>query len=110
MNVEFGIGMEVVVAMVGRPPQDALLRRRLRHHGENALKRAARLVGAVGKVPMIAGPDGEDSQPVKTDSDRHRLRGDPRPDCREAGQMHDHEWYGRRIDDVCGAVRGQFQV
>ena len=41
MNVEFGVGMEVVVAMVGRPPQYALLRSRLREHCENKLESEA---------------------------------------------------------------------
>src|SRR6185437_7477943 len=104
MNVELRIGMEVVVAMVGRPPQNALLRRRLRHGGENQLEGAAGLIGAVGKVAVITGADGEDAQPVKTDSDRQRLRGDASPDRRETRQMHDHEWYGGRIDDVGIAV------
>ena len=70
MNVEFGVGMEVVVAMVGRPPQDALLRRRLRERGENELEDPAGLISAVGKVAMVTRTDGEDPQPVKADADR----------------------------------------
>ena len=57
MDVELGVGIEVVVAVVGRPPQNALLRGALRHHGENELKDAARLIGAMREVAVIAGPD-----------------------------------------------------
>ncbi len=85
MNVEFGVGMEVVVAMVGRPPQHALLRRRLREHGENELEAPARLISPVGKVAMVTRANGEDPQPVKANADRHRLRRYAGPDRGEAG-------------------------
>ena len=68
MNVEFGVGMEVVVAMVGRPPQYALLRSRLREHCENELEGAAGVVSPVGKVAMVASPDGENPEPIKAEA------------------------------------------
>ena len=79
MNVEFGVRMEVVVAMVRRPPQDAFLRRRLRYHRENKLEGPAGLISAVGKVAMVARPDGENPEPVKANANRYRLRGDAGP-------------------------------
>ena len=100
MDVEFGVGMEVVVAMVGRPPQDALLRRRLREHCENELEGPAGLIGAVGEVAMVTRPDGEDPQPVKADAERDRPRGDAGPDRGEAREMHDDEGYRRGIDNI----------
>jgi hypothetical protein len=110
MNVELRIGMEMVVAMVRRPPQHALLRRRLRNECENELKDPRGLIGAVGKVAMVASADGENSEPVKTNPDRHRLHGHAGPDRREASQMHDQEGYGRGIDDIRLAVRELFRA
>ena len=110
MNVELRIGMEVVVAMVRRPPQHTLLRRRLRHDRENELKDSAGLIGAMGKVAMVASPDGKNPEPVKADADRQRLHGDAGPDRPEARQMNHQEGYGRGIDDIGVAVREPFQV
>ena len=112
MDVELGIGMEVVVTMVGCPPQHALLRRRLRHRCENELKSAAGFIGAMRKVAVIAGPDGEDPEPVETDPNRQRLNRDAGPDRGKASQMNDHERYGGRIDDIRGhgAIRRLFQL
>jgi len=100
VNVEFRIGMEVVVAMVGGPPQDALLRGRLRERRENELEDPAGLISAVGKVAMVTGANGEDPQPVKANANRDRLGRDAGPDRGEAREMHDDERYRRGIDDI----------
>ena len=100
VNVELRIGMEMVVAMVGRPPQHALLRGRLCERRENELEDPAGLISAVGKVAMVASADGEDPQPIKADAERNRPRSDAGPDRGEAHQMHNDEWNGRGVDNI----------
>src|SRR5208337_2963018 len=98
MNVELGVGIEMVIAVVARPPQHALLRRALRQRGENELKGAAGLESAMREIAMVAGPDGENPQPVEADADRQRLHSDAGPDRPKARQMHKDEGHGGRID------------
>src|SRR5260370_42490960 len=100
MDIVDGVGMQMVMPVLGGPPQDTALGRALRQRGEHELGDAARCVGAVRKVSMVAGPDGEDPQPVKRDADRNCLPCDPAPDGADAGQMHEYERYGGWIDDV----------
>src|ERR1043166_3293470 len=88
MYVAFGIGVQMMVPMLRRPPQDALLRRALRQDREHELKRPAGCVGTMRKVAMIAGADREDSYPVEGDADCDGLPGNPAPDRCEASQMH----------------------
>ena len=109
MHVAFGVGMQMMVAMLRRPPQDALLRRALRQHREHELNRAAGRIRAMREVAVIAGADREDSHPVENDADCHGLPGDPRPYRRDADQMHQDERNRRRIDDVV-VVGGVFAV
>src|SRR4029434_6986514 len=73
MNVALGVGMQVMVAVLGGPPQHALLGGALRQQGENELECAAGRKGAMREVAMIAGPDGEDAPPIEHDADRHLL-------------------------------------
>ena len=106
------VGIEMVLTVFRRPPEDAFLRRALGKRRQNELERAAGLVGAVREVAMVAGADGENAQPVKPDADGGGLPSDPGPDRAEAGEMHQHERNGGRIDDVrrrgqgFGGVRG----
>ena len=47
MHVQLGVGMQMMVAMLGRPPQHALLGRGLAGEGQQELERAAGGVRAV---------------------------------------------------------------
>ena len=96
--------MQVMMAMLGRPPEHALLGRALGQEGEHELERAAGRVGAMREIAMIAGADGEHPQPIERDAERDRLPGDAGPDRRDAGEMHQHERDGGRIDDVAVIV------
>ncbi len=100
MRVVLGVGEEMVMAMLLRPPQHALLAGRLAHHREHELEPAARRIGAVGEIAMVAGADREDASPVEDDADHDRLPGDARPDRAQAGEMDQDEADGRRIHDV----------
>src|SRR5262245_41942592 len=89
-----------MMAMLGRPPQYALLRGALREQCEHELERAAGRVGAMREVAMVAGADRKDAQPIEPDAEHDRLPGDAGPDRGNAGKMHHHEWDGGRIDDI----------
>ena len=86
--------------MLGGPPQHALLRRRLRKHREHELEYAAGRIGAMREVAMVAGADTEHAQPIERYANRDRLPRDAGPERRDAGEVHQHEWDRRRIDDV----------
>ena len=45
----------------------------LRQDGEHELEHAARSIGAMREVAMIAGADGEDPQPVEQQAETDRL-------------------------------------
>jgi len=65
VQVFLQIGIAVMVAMVRRPPENALLRGRHGHPGDHELKPAAGLERAVGKIPVIARGDEEHAHFVK---------------------------------------------
>jgi hypothetical protein len=100
VDVELGVRMQVVVPVLGGPPENALLRAGLRQEAEHELKQAAGRIGAVREVAVIAGADGEDAQPVERDAKHHGLPGDARPDRAEAGKVRQDEGNGGRIDDI----------
>src|SRR5262245_32145903 len=104
MNVALGVGKQVMMAVLGGPPQHALLRGALRQQGENELEGAAGREGAMREVAMIAGTDGEDAQPIEHKANGNRLPSDAGPDRRRAGEMHQHEGDGGGIDDVAVGV------
>ena len=105
MHIVFGVGMQVVMAMLGSPPQHTLLAAGLGKAGEQELHRTAGAVGAVREVAVITGDHAEHAQPIKRHTKRHRLPGDAGPDRRETGEMHQHEGHGRRIVDVLRRFR-----
>src|SRR4029453_20506 len=100
MNVLRGILMQMVVPVLGRPPQHALLRARLGQQCKQKLECPAGRIGSGREVPVIASPDGKDAKPEKPKEKRDSLPGDSRPNGRQASQMNQYEWYGRRIDDI----------
>ncbi len=100
MHVGLGVRVQVMMPMLGGPPQHALLRRRLRQHREHELECAAGREGAMGEIAVIAGADREDPQPVEHEADRDRRPGNTGPDGGDAGDVHEDEGNGGRIDDV----------
>ena len=100
VHVFLRVGEEMVLAMLGRPPEDALLRRALRNNSEDELESPARFVGAVRKITVVASANGENAQPVERDAKNDRPGGHSGPDRGKADKMHKHERSCRRIDDV----------
>ena len=54
-----GVREEMVMSVLGRPPEHALLCGALRKAGEHELEDAPRFIGTVREIPMIAGADRE---------------------------------------------------
>ncbi len=104
MHVLIRIGISVVLAMLSRPPQHALLRTALGQERQDELEQAGRGIGAVRKVAVIAGADREDSNPVERQADQDCAPSHPRPDHRQATDMRPYESNGGRIDDVVAAA------
>jgi hypothetical protein len=94
--------MQVMMAMLGRPPQHALLRAALRQHGKQELEGAAGAVGAVCEVAVVAGSDGKNPQPIEQQAKTDCLVGYTSPECCKASQVNQDEWNGRGIHDVLG--------
>ena len=76
VHVVLGVGVQMVMPVLGRPPQHALLGRALRQYGEDELECTAGQVGAMREVSMVSCADRKDAQPVKHRADCDRL---PRP-------------------------------
>src|SRR5262249_44691575 len=106
MHVARGVGMPMMMPMLGRPPEDALLGAGLGEQGEDELEQPAGGIGAVREVAVIACPDGEDAQPVQPQAERQVLPGDAEPDRGEAAQMDHHEGQGGWIDNVIALAIG----
>ena len=88
MHVLQAIGVQVVMTMLGGPPQNAFLRARLGQKREDELKRPAGRIGAMREIPVVPGADRKDAQPIKRCAKCNGLPGDAGPDSREAGEMH----------------------
>ena len=100
VDVGLRIRMQVMMAMLGCPPQHAFLGRALRQDGERELERAAGPVGAMREVAVVAGTDGEDPQPVEEEAEYERVVGHAGPQGGDAREVHEDEGNGRRIHDV----------
>src|ERR1700710_1486155 len=96
----------MVMAMLGRPPQHALLRAALGEKGEDELEGPAGREGAVREIAMVAGGDREHTKPVERHAKRDRRPCDPGPDRRETAQMHDQERNDGGVEDVVIVARG----
>ena len=59
MKVQLLIRMAMMMAMMRRPPQDALLGRAHGHEGDYELKGAAGFKGAVRKIAVVSGGNGK---------------------------------------------------
>lgn len=64
MDVFFGVGMEMVMAVMARPPDRPFLQGGTAEQGQDELKRSARFVGAMGKVAMITSGQSPDADGV----------------------------------------------
>ena len=100
MHILLGIGMQMVMPVLGSPPQDAFLRARLRQERQEELKDPAGGVGAMGEIPVITGADREKPHPIEDKADRDGLPADAAPERGEAGEMDQHKRQRRGVHDV----------
>jgi hypothetical protein len=94
----------VVLPVLGRPPQDAALRRRLAHDCHKQLSCPARLVRPVRKVAVVAGRNGKHPDEVQDGTQQQRSLADTGPKNAKARKMHQHERDAAGIDDVVVAM------
>jgi len=90
----------VVLSVLGGPPQDAALRRRLAHDCHKQLSCPAGLVRPVRKVAVVTGRDGKHPDEVQDGTQQQRTLADAGPENAEARKMHQYEWNTAGIDDV----------
>src|SRR3546814_1322482 len=76
VRIQRRVGVAVVVAMLGRPPQGAGLQRGLRDPRQHKLEHATGLVGLVREVAVIAGGDAEDAHEVQRHAQCERAPAD----------------------------------
>src|SRR5579885_867088 len=90
----------MMMAVLRRPPEHALLSRALRKKGKCELEGAACLVSAVRKIAMISCADRKDAQKIERQADCGGLIRDACQESREARHMHKQEGNGGRINEV----------
>lgn len=95
-----GVRMNVVVAMVRRPPQRAALNAGSANHCEDELNGAGGTKRAVRKVAMVEAGQGEHADGVEHTGHEDRYRGDAHPEGPNAGQMHGEERDGAQPIDA----------
>jgi hypothetical protein len=95
VEVFFLVGVAVVMAVVGSPPENALLRRGHGHPGDNELKPAAGLEGAVGEVTVITGRDEEHTRLVKEEAGEQEGPPEGHKEDGESDDMNNDEGNGR---------------
>ena len=86
------IGMQMMMPVLGRPPQNALLGAALSERRKDELKQSAGGVGPMREVPMIARTDREHAQPIDRYTENGRLPCNAGPECRGASQMDQCKW------------------
>jgi hypothetical protein len=84
MHVRIGVRVHVMLAVLGRPPQNAALGSRLRQKGKAKLKDPTRSECTVGKVSVIPGTDRENANPIECQPEQQGMRAHPSPECCEA--------------------------
>jgi hypothetical protein len=99
------IGPSVVVAMMGRPPERPLLRRRPAEEGEEELEPPVRPVRSVREVAVVTRRDTEHADQVAGEREREERPGEgAQRDRRDRGQVDGQE--GDRLHPVDAAERG----
>ena len=81
----------MVSPVVGRPPQDALLRGRHRHKCEDELEGAARFERPVREVTVVAGGDEKHPRVIHRRAEDHVRPAKLDEKSRQAGQVHSGE-------------------
>ena len=100
MDVLRPVRVLVVVAVIGRPPEHALLGRRLSQQRQQELGHAGQPVGAMAEVAVEAGRDGEHPQVVGAEAEGDALPGEADGEDAEGRDMDEEEADERRRADL----------
>src|SRR5215204_2143055 len=100
VDIVLGVRMQVMMAVLGGPPENAFLRRALGEKGEDELESPAGAVSAMREVTVVARTDGEHAKPVEGDPDPNGCTCHTRPDRPEAGEVNEDERHAFRVEDV----------
>src|SRR6476469_2787736 len=65
MHVVFGIGMQMMMSMLGRPPQNAFLRGALRKPGQDELKHSTGSKSPMGEIAVVACSDRKHTDDIE---------------------------------------------
>src|SRR3954462_3256645 len=106
MHVVFGIGMQMMMSMLGRPPQNAFLRGALRKPGQDELKYPAGRKSPMGEIAVVARSDCKHGADIRGGAARDALPGHAGPDGCTAAEMHQQERQCGGIHDVVVLVVG----
>src|SRR5216684_1484494 len=96
MQVQFLVGMAVMVAMVGGPPEHALLRRGGGHEGDDELEDAAGLEGTVRKITVIAGGDKEHAHNQQAEASDQVIPVKGHEENQEGSEVYEHKGQGKK--------------
>jgi hypothetical protein len=91
VEVVVGVGMLVMMAVMGGPPEGSLLCRRAAEKREEKLEGAAGLVTAVGKIAVKGAGDAEFAGEEHEGAERKAFQVDSGPEDSQAGDVNKDE-------------------
>src|SRR5438552_18905106 len=95
MHVRNLVGVLMMIAMIGRPPQYSFLGRRLGQECHQKLVQAVELVGAMREVTVISRSHSEDADRIRGKAKRYQRPAKWHEEYPDDGQMHQREWNNR---------------
>ena len=106
VNIDFFVGMFVVVSMGGGPPERTTLHRAVAEDGKKKLAKARCLEGAMGKVAVVEAGDREHADEVEKDGGDKDSGVDSDPENGKAAEVEKNERQGAFPIDLIRQVGG----
>ena len=107
VQVGLAIGVQMMVAVMGGPPERALLGGGLREEGEPELPEPVELVGAMTEVPVVPARHAEHPQVVRAGKPEHVLQFEVDRQNQKCGEVQANEGQ-HRAEVVVLALHRQF--
>lgn len=92
MDIFFGVGVAVVMAMMRCPPQRAALNRGIAHGGKNKLPEPIGFKRIVGEITMVKSGNGKHADKIKPGGRQNGKPAPPHPDDPQTHQVQYHKW------------------
>ncbi len=105
MQIVLIVRMDMVMAMVRRPPERSPLHRGTADGGKNKLDHAPRLEGAMREIAMIPTGERENTQGIESECNREPDPAETDPEYPDARDMHQDERYGTNPINAIFSVR-----